>query len=540
MTNQIQPVFILPEGTMRNTGKSAQKMNIAAAKAVAETVRSTLGPKGMDKMLVDGMNDVVITNDGATILSEMSIEHPAAKMLVEVAKVQETEVGDGTTTAVILAGELLSNAEKLLDRNIHPTIITKGYKLAAEKAIELLNPLGKKITLNNRILLEKIAMTAMTGKNVEWAREKLAKISVDAILNVIEETDKEFVINLDNIKLQKKDGGSIEDSEMIRGIVLDKEKVHPDMPSKIQSARIALLDCPIEIRETTTDAKISLTDPMQLQSFIEQEEKILKMLVEKVVKSKANVVFCQKGIDDLAQHYLAKQNILAVRRIKQSDIEALAKATGGRIISNLDDLRAEELGFAGLVEEKRDSKSTFIFVKECKNPKAVSVIVRGSTEHVVAEVERSIIDALGDLSASIKLGKCVTGGGAVEIELSRQLRSYSDSLSGKESLAIQAFSEALESIPKTLAENAGLDPIDCLAELKARHDKGEKDIGLDLNTGAGKNLWDAGVIEPLKIKTQAIQSATDVAVMLLRIDDVISSDKKSDGPKGMPQAMPEY
>ena len=532
--NQVQPIFILPEGTLRNTGKSAQKANIAAARAVADTVRTTLGPKGMDKMLVDGMGDVIISNDGVTILDEMEIEHPAAKMMVEIAKVQENEVGDGTTTAVILAGELLKNAETLLDKDVHPTVIAKGYQIAAEKSQEILQKLCKPVSPSDRDTLMKIAMTAMTGKNVEIARTKLADIAVSAVLRLTEISDT-ISLDTEDIKIEKKEGGGIDDSELIEGVVLDKEKVHPDMPRAIKDAKIALLDCAVEIKETETEAKIQINDPKQLQAFLDQEQQMLKSMVEKIVASGANVVFCQKGIDDLAQHYLAKKGIYAARRVKQSDIESLAKATGAKVVANLDDLRKEDLGAAGIVEEKKLHKEAMTFVQKCRNPKAVTILLRGGTEHVVAEVERAVTDAVGDLSAALTVGKCVAGGGAVEIELSRQLRNYSETLSGREQLAVQAFSESLEIIPRTLAENAGLDPIDTLTELKARHDKGNMMDGLDVFSGKSEDMWVKGVIEPLKIKTQAIKSASEVAMMLLRIDDVIAAGKLSKGPMpGMP------
>jgi len=544
MTNQVQPVFILPEGALRNTGKSAQKTNIAAAKAVAETVRTTLGPKGMDKMLVDTMGEVVITNDGVTILDEMQIEHPAAKMIVEVAKTQEDEVGDGTTTAVVLSGELLSAAETLIDKNIHPTVIAKGYQLATEKALEILNRIGKDISTDDRETLTKIAITAMTGKNVEMAREKLAEIAVDAVLKVIEEKDGKYFVDSENIKIEKKEGGSVDDSKLINGLVLDKEKVHSAMPSIVKNAKIALLDCALEIKEPETDAKIQINDPAQLQAFIEREEQEIKQMIEKIVSSGANVVFCQKGIDDLAQHYLAKNGIYAVRRVAKSDIEALSKATGAKIVAKVKDLKESDLGFAGLVEERKLGKDNMTFVEECKNPKAVSIIIRGGTEHVVTEVERALKDAIGDLVAAIIVGKCVAGGGASEVEVAKRLREFAETLSGREQLAVQAFAETLEVIPRTLAENAGLDPIDCLTELKAKHDKGEVDAGLNVFAGRTENMWEKGVIEPLKIKTQAIQSASDAAIMLLRIDDVISAGKLEKGPENqgmqMPGGMPPY
>jgi thermosome len=535
MANQVQPIFILPEGTARNTGKSAQKTNIAAAKAVAETVRTTLGPKGMDKMLVDSMGDVVISNDGVTILDEMEIEHPAAKMIVEIAKVQEDEVGDGTTTAVILAGELLKNAETLLDKNVHPTVIAKGYQMAAEKSQEILQKVCKPVSIGEPNTLLKIAMTAMTGKNVEIARTKLAEISVNAVLKLADVHDA-LKLDIDNIKIEKKEGGGIDDSELIEGIVLDKEKVHPDMPLYVKDARIALLDCPVEIKETETEAKIQISDPRQLQAFLQQEHDTLKSMVEKIAASEANVVFCQKGIDDLAQHYLAKKGIYAARRVKQSDIEALAKATGAKVIANLDDFSKEDLGAAGLVEERNLHKESMTFVQKCKNPKAVTILLRGGTEHVVAEVERAVTDAVGDLAAALTVGKYVAGGGAVEIELAKQLRQFAETLSGREQLAVQAFAESLEIIPRTLAENGGLDPIDSLTELKARHDKGSVNDGLNVFTGKAEDMMEKGVIEPLKIKTQAIKSASEVAMMLLRIDDVIAASKLSKGPQ-MPPGM---
>jgi len=538
MTKQVQPIFILPEGTLRNTGKTAQKANIAAAKAVAETVRTTLGPKGMDKMLVDSMGDITITNDGVTILQELEVEHPAAKIMVEVAKVQEAEIGDGTTTAVILAGELLKNAEELLDKNIHPTVITKGYQLAAEKAQEILGEIAKPIKISDKELLKKIAITAMTGKNVELAREGLAQIAVEAVLKVAEQKNGEIEIDTSNIKIEKKEGGGIDDSKLVEGIVLDKEKVHPDMPTTVKNAKIAVLECPLEIKSPETEAKIQVADPKQFQAFLEQEQQMIKNMVNKIVASGANVVFCQKGIDDLVQHYLAKKGILAARRIKESDIQALAKATGAKIVGNLEDLKSEDLGKAGLVEERKVHKESMIFVERCENPKAVTILLRGGTEHVVAEVERAMSDAIGDLSAVLTTGKFVCGGGAVEIELARRLRLFSEKLSGREQLAVQAFANAIEIIPRTLAENAGIDPIDALTALKARHDKGEIDAGLDVFAGQPVNMLEKGVIEPLKIKTQAIKSAAEVAMMTLRIDDVIAASKPAEKPK-MP-GMEEY
>ena len=523
----VQPIFILPEDTQRTSGKSAQRNNIAAAKAVAETVRTTLGPKGMDKMLVDSMGDIVVTNDGVTILEEMQIEHPTAKMIVEVAKTQESEVGDGTTTAVVLAGELLSNAEDLLDKNVHPTIITKGFRLAAAKSQELLNNLAENVDINDEDILKKIGMTAMTGKGAETAKELLAELSVRAIKRVADGKN----VDLDDIKIEKKVGEGIENSELIEGIVLDKEKVHSGMPGKIINAKIALLDLAVEIKSTEMDAKININDPNQLQSFLDKEEEMIRNMVEKIVKSGANVVICQKGIDDVAQYLLAENGIYAVRRVKESDMERLVKATGAKIVNNLNGLNESKLGKAGLVEELKVGDSEMTYISKCDNPKSVTLLVKGGTQHVVDEVERAVSDALGDIAAALKVGKVVGGAGAIEVELAKGLREFSHSLSGREQLAALAFADAIEVIPRTLAENAGLDPIDVLTELKASHDNGNKWSGIDVFTGKVQDSWANGVIEPLKIKTQAIKSASEVAELILRIDDVIAGGGKR---KGMP------
>ena len=537
MTQQIQPIFILPESTQRSTGKNAQRNNIMAARLVAETVRTTLGPKGMDKMLVDSLGDVVITNDGVTILREMNIEHPSAKMLVEVAKTQENEVGDGTTTAVVIAGELLKKAEGLLDQNIHPTVIAKGYRLAADKSQSILLQLAENISENDTDLLRKIATTAMTGKAAESSKDHLSEMAVTAIKTVMEKENNQIAIDLQNIKLEKKVGASVEESELITGLVIDKEKVHYGMPKSVKNAKIALIDSAVEIRSTETDAKIQINDPSQMQAFLDQEEKMLRDMVEKIAKSGANVIFCQKGIDDLAQHFLAKKGIYAVRRVKKSDMEALARATNARIATNLDDLSVQDLGSAGLIEEKKVGDEMMTYVRECKNPKAVTILLRGSTEHVAAEIKRAVEDALGGLSAALRKGKIVAGAGSTEMELARHLRKYAETLSGREQLAVQAFADSLEVIPITLAENAGLDPIDSLTELKASHDKGMKWAGLDAFTGKVIDAWKEGVIEPLKIKTQAIKSASEVAELILRIDDVLASGNKG-GPQMPPQGMP--
>jgi thermosome len=537
--SQVQPIFILPEGTQRTSGKSAQKTNIMAAKLVAETVRTTLGPKGMDKMIVDSIGDVTVTNDGVTILEEMQIEHPAAKMIVEVAKTQENEVGDGTTTAVVLAGELLKNAEALIEMDVHPTVVARGYMIAAEKAQLILNTVAENVSENNGDLLKKIAMTAMTGKGAEVAKEKLADLAVKAVKSVIDRSNGDLIIDKGNIKIEKKVGAAIEESELIEGIVLDKEKVHPGMPDVVKNAKIALLDMALEIKSTEIDAKIQITDPNQMQAFIDQEEAMLKRMVDKVVASGANVLFCQKGVDDMAQHFFAKQGIFVARRIKQSDMEGLTRATGGKIVSNLDDLNADDLGNAGTIQAVKVGDEDMTYVKDCKNPKSVTLLVRGGTEHVVDEIKRAISDAIGDVIAALKIGKIVAGGGAVEVELSRNLRKFANSLSGREQLAVQKFAESMEIIPRTLAENAGLDPIDVLTDLKSQHDKQKKWAGLDVFTGKVVDSWRQGVIEPLKIKTQAIASASEVAHMILRIDDVIagSGDKGGGMPPGMPPGM---
>ncbi|MEK6936919.1 MAG: thermosome subunit alpha [Nanoarchaeota archaeon] len=534
---QNQPIFILAENTQRNKGRDAQRNNIMAAKLVAETVRTTLGPKGMDKMLVDSVGDIIVTNDGVTILEEMQIEHPAAKMIVEVAKTQEDEVGDGTTTAVILAGELLKNAEALLDKEVHPTVITKGYGLAAEKAIGILNSICENISKNDEENLKKIAATAMTGKGAESAKEILAELAVKAVKQVLEENN----LDLEDIKLEKKVGGGIQDSELIQGIVLDKDRAHPGMPKSIKNAKIALLDVALEIKNTETDAKIQVSDPAQLQMFMDQEEKMLKDMADKVIKSGANVVFTQKGVDDLVAHFLAKSNIYASKRIKKSDMEKLAKATGAKILSKLSDLSLSDLGKAGTVEEVKIGDEQMTYVKDCINPKAVTILIKGGTAHVVDEIERAMKDALGDIAAALKIGKIVAGAGSVEMEVSRQLRVHATKLSGREQLAVLAFAEALEIIPRTLAENAGLDPIDILTELKVEHDKGNKWAGVDANSSKIMDAWKAGVLEPLKTKTQAIKSATEVAELLLRIDDVIAaSSLGKDRMPGMPPGgMPD-
>jgi thermosome len=525
------PIFVLKEGTRRERGKGAQFNNIAAAKAVADAVRSTLGPRGMDKMLVDSLGDVVITNDGVTILKEIDIEHPAAKMLVEVAKTQDEEAGDGTTTAVILAGELLKRAEDLIDMNIHPTVIASGYRLASVKAREILEKIATKISIKDTDVLRKVAMTAMSSKSSSGHKELLADISVKAVSTVAEQrADGSYFVDDDNIQIVKKQGGSIADTELVDGIIVDKERVHPGMPSEIKEAKIALVDAALEVKKTEIDAKIEITDPSQLQAFLNEEEGMLKRMVETVKKSGATVLFSQKGLDDLAQHYLAKEGIYAVRRVKKSDMEKLAKATGGKIVTKLDELAKDDLGYAKIVFEKKIGDDSMTFVTGCKNPKAVSILIRGGTEHVVDEVERSLEDSTSVVAVAIEDGKVVTGGGSSATEIALGLRDQASSVGGREQIAIEAFADAMESVPRTLAENAGLDPIDMLIELRKEHKKGNKNAGVNVFTGKVADMKKENVIEPIRVGSQAISSATDAAIMVLRIDDVIAS--KSGGAPG--------
>ncbi len=530
-----RPVLVLPEGTRRLVGRDAQRMNILAARVISEAVRTTLGPRGMDKMLVDSLGDVVITNDGVTILKEMEVEHPAAKMMVEVAKTQDDEVGDGTTTAVIIAGELLHEAERLLDQTIHPTVIASGYRMAAEKAQEILNGLADKATIDQEELLKQAAMTAMTGKKAESAREKLADLAVKAVKQIADKTDGGYIADIDYIGIEKKPGESTDDSQLIQGVIIDKERVHPEMPKRVKNAKIALLDCALEIKKTETDAEIRVTRPEQLRAFLDEEESMLKKMVDQIVATGANVVICQKGVDDIVQHYLTKANIYAIRRAKKSDMEKLARATGGKVVTNIEDLTSADLGKAGLIEERKIGDDKMTFVEGCKDPKAVSILVRGGTEHVIDEVERSMHDAISVVSAIIEDGKIVVGGGAPEIELTKRLREYAETVGGREALAVNNFASAIETVPRTLAENAGLDSIDVLVDLRAKHEKPDsKNFGIDIYKGKTVDMMKIGIIEPLRTKTQAIKSASEAAIMILRIDDVISSSKKEISPKGPP------
>ncbi|MGC8710210.1 MAG: thermosome subunit beta [Candidatus Micrarchaeia archaeon] len=531
--NQIgagQQYLILPEGATRLLGREAQRTNIAVGYAVASAVKTTLGPKGMDKMLVSELGDIVITNDGATILEEMNVEHPVAKIMVDIAKTQDKEVGDGTTTAVIIAGELLKAAGNLIEQGIHPTTIIKGYKMAAYKAQDILREKSFDISMDNEDKLEKIAMIAMGSKNIgsDSTKKYLGKLAIQAIKQVSVQNDGKISIDHDFIKLEKKEGGSIEDTEFINGVLIDKEIAHPGMPKQVKNAKIALLDVALEIEKTETDARIEITSPEQMQSFLAQEEKMLKEMVDKIAKSKANVIFIQKGIDDVAQHYLAKAGILAVRRVKKSDMEKLSKATGANLVTSLDDLNPEDLGYAGIVEERKIGGEQMVFVEKCKDPKSVTIFIRGSTQQVVNEVERSLNDVIGALSSAVEEGKYVIGGGSIEVDIANGLRSYSSDVGGREQLAIQAFADAIEIVPKTLAESAGMDAIDTLVQLRSKHKGSEGRVyGVDVFKNAINDMEKQGVIEPLKVKEQAIASASEASEIILRIDDMISSRSKA-------------
>ena len=527
------PVLVLKEGTGRTKGKEAQKNNIMAAKTIAETVKSTLGPRGMDKMLVSSIGDVVITNDGATILKELDVQHPAAKMLVEVAKTQDNEVGDGTTTAAVLAGELLSKAEDLLDQNIHPTVIIDGYKKAGEKAQEILNNIAMPVGIKDDKTLVNVALTSMSSKGITASKEHFAKLAVDAVRQVTEEKDGKLKADIDLIKVVKKNGKSLEETELVKGIVVDKEVGHPQMPKIVEKAKIALLNAKLEIKKTEFDAKINIDTPEQMKLFLDQEEKMLKDMVENVASTGANVLFCEKGIDDMALHYLAKKNILAVKNVSSGDMEKLAKATGGKVIANVKDLTADALGEAKTVDEVKVGEDKLVYIRECKNPKAVTIVVRGGAEHVVDEAERSLHDGLCVVRNAIEDGKIVAGGGAPEAEMAKQLRNYASEVGARQQLAIEAYADAVETIPMALAENAGLDPIDVMVELRAKHDGGRSShFGVDVFSGKVKNMLDLNVVEPLRVKQQIIKSATEAAGMILKIDDTIAS-------KGMEKESPK-
>ncbi len=520
-----KPVVLMPEDIQRLIGRDAQRNNILAAKMVSDVVKTTLGPRGMDKMLVSPTDEIVVTNDGATILKKMQIEHPAAKMIVDLAKTQEAEAGDGTTTAVMLTGKLLENAEKLLDMKIHPSVIAKGYSLAAEKAQEILKEIAIRISPQDEEVLKQIAMTAMTGKGAEHTKEKLSEIIVKAIKQIQYNGN----VDLDDIKIEKSKGEEVKDTQLISGIVLNSEKVSSEMPVRVNEAKILLIDFALELKNPEIDTKISITSPEQLQGFLEQEERTIKDMAEKIKYSGANVVFCQRGIDDYVKYLLSKQKVYACSRIPKKDLERLSKATGGKIANNINEISSSDLGKAEVVEEIKRGENVLTYVTGCKNPKALTILVHGGTEHVIDEIERAIQDGIGDISSSLKSLLIVPGGGAVEIELSKRLREFAQTLSGREQLAIQEFASSLEFIPSTLAENAGLDPIEILTELKSKHDSGNKNFGLNLFTNKVEDVLNARIIEPLKVKSQAIASSSEVAIMLLRIDDVIASSGTKKG-----------
>jgi thermosome len=530
------PVIVLKEGSKQSRGKDAQRNNINAAKLIAEIIQTSLGPRGMDKMLVDSIGDITITNDGATILKEIDVQHPAAKMMVEVAKATDSEVGDGTTSSVILAGALLEKAESLIDDDIHPVIIADGYKKASTKAIEVLKEIAIKIEPKDKEILEKIAHTSMQTKLVSIEATDLARLAVDAVLSVLEEKNNSFKVNLDNIKIEKKTGGSISDSELVSGIILDKEIVHSGMPRRIENAQIALISEALEIKKTEFEAKINISSPSQIKTFMEEESQLLKDMVDKIKSTNANVVLCQKGIDDIIQHYMGKAGILAVRRIKESDMSKLAKSTGGRIVGSVNDLSNTDLGSAQNVEEKRIEEDNWVFIEGCKNPKAISILIRGGSQRVIDEADRSMHDALMVVKDVIETPKIVYGGGSPEAYLALKIRDWAKSLSGREQLAVEKFADALESIPLALARNAGMNSIDSITQLRAKQNAGERFTGVDVINGTIANFENLGIIEPVKVKEQIIKSATETANMILRIDNVIAVSRSmpSEQPQGMP------
>jgi thermosome len=535
------PVLILKEGASQTKGRDAQKNNIAAAKLISEVVKSSLGPRGMDKMLVDGLGDVTITNDGATILKEIDVQHPAAKMMVEISKATDNEVGDGTSSVVVLAGALIEKAEELITKDVHPTIIVDGYRKSALKSIEIFNQIAQKIDGGNKSELIRVAKTSMQTKLVSKESNELSEIVVNAALLVSESNDSGHQIDIEDVKVEKKAGGSLRDTKLIKGIVLDKEVVHGGMPKRIEKAKIALVNSALEIEKTEFDAKINISSPDQMKMFLEEENKMLKNMVDKIISSGANVAICQKGIDDVAQHYLAKSNILAVRRVKESDMTKLARATGARTVNNLEDLSSKDLGSADLVEERKVETDKWVFIEGCKHPKAVTILIRGGSQRVVDEADRSIHDALMVTKDVMEKPFIVAGGGSPESFVAGKLRDWSSTLSGREQLAADKFAESLEVIPLALAENAGMDPIDTLTELRSKQAKGSKWSGIDARSGKIVDMSKLDIVEPLSVKEQIIKSATEVASMILRIDDVIASSKSGAGgpPGGMPPGMGE-
>jgi len=528
------PVLVLKESALQQKGKDAQKNNITAAKLVAELVKTSLGPRGLDKMLVDSLGDVTITNDGATILKEIDAQHPAAKMMVEVSKTIDTEVGDGTTSSVVIAGSMLEKAEKLLEKNIHSTVIIDGYQNASAKALELLKRLAKKIQADDHESLTKIAKTSMQSKLISEDSVGLSKLVVDSILKIAHKDGENYSVDLDNLKVEKKSGGSIDDTTLIKGIVLDKEIVHSGMPTKIEKAKIALVNTALEVEKTEMSAEIRISDPTQMQMFLEEENRMLKDMVEKLHQIGANVLICQKGIDDIAQHFLAKHGILAVRRVKESDMTKLTKATGGRITTNLDDITTNDLGSADIVKQKKVESDKWVFIEGCRNPHSVTVLIRGGSQRVVDEVDRSIHDALMVVKDVIETPSIVAGGGSPEAYLASQLKEWADTFDGREQLAIKQYAESLEAIPLTIAENAGMDPIDTIISLRAKQSGGKKSIGINAKEGKIGDMYSLDIVEPLVVKEQIIKSATETACMILRIDDVISISGGAAGPGGPP------
>ena len=537
-TPEGQPVLILKEGTSRSRGKEAQKNNITAALAVAETVKSTLGPRGMDKMVIDSMGDITITNDGATILDEIDVAHPAAKMMVEIAKTQDKMVGDGTTTVVVLSGELLKKADELLEQDIHPIVIIGGYQKAVKKAVEVLEKAAVPVDLGDREALKKVAMTSMRSKAVSSSRDFLAEVAVDAVNLVSEKRGDTMLADIDNIQIVKKEGKSILDTTLIKGIILDKEVVHAEMPKRVEKAKIALLNAALEVEKTEISAEIRIRDPSQVKAFLDKETAMLTGMVEKVAAAGANVLVCQKGIDDMAQHFLAKRGILAVRRAKESDMEKLSRATGGKVVTNINDLKASDLGHADLVEERKVGDDKMVFVEGCKHPKSVSLLIRAGLERMVDEAERAMKDALSVVADVVENNKVVAGGGSIEAEIAKELRKYATKVGGREQMAISAFAEAMEVIPRTLSDNAGLGTIDVLVNLRAAHEKPKGQfMGVEVFSGKIVDMMEEGVLEPLSVKEHAVKSATEAATMILRIDDVVAASKPKE-PK-MPPKMPE-
>ncbi len=537
MSAQGQQVVILKEGTKRSTGRDARSSNIMAARIVSEAVKTSLGPKGMDKMLVDSFGDVTITNDGATMLKEMDVQHPAAKMMVEVSKTQDDEVGDGTTSVVILTGELLGKATELMEKKVHPTVIIDGYRQAEEKALSILEEIAEKVDPKDKDVLMKVSKTTMASKLVNQHSEYLSDIAVDAVLQIAEPVNDGYEVDLDMIKIETKSGASMTDTRLVKGLIIDKEVVHDGMVKQVKKARIGLLNAPMEIEKTEFDSKISIETPEQMQAYLDQEEDMLRDMVKKVKDEKISVLFCQKGIDDMVQHFLAREGILAVRRLKKSDMEALSKSTGAKVVNSVDQLTAEDSGYAELVEERKVSDDRMIFVEGCENPKAVTILIRGGTDRVVDEADRSIHDALCVIKDVVEEPKIVAGGGAPEIETARLLREYAEKLTGRERLAVVAFADALEVLPTTLTENSGMDPIDAISEMQSEHAKGNKWVGVDGNLNKVVDLSEINVYEPMVVKAQAIKSATEAAALLLKIDDIIAVSKMS-APPGPPGGMP--